>query len=278
VKRTLVLVVAACFLSLSASAQNVLTRKEIYRASCKSVVQIQTAGGGFGVGFIVSPDGLIMTANHVITTRDSKFREYAADIKVAVFGKPGLYQAKPINAQVSDDQANYDSAIIKIAASDLPAVTLGAWSGIDVPDPVTIITAWPGIGCIMLDGSVSAKVSFQTELGPKPVNTILFQSPVRNGFSGSPIFNAKGLVVGIVDTKVWGISAGLDEQRKRWQANASPNAPVNVVVRFGPGHGDVTASMLELINNLDQNLISGLGSGVDIAYAKEQQKAVAAKP
>jgi hypothetical protein len=37
---------------------------------------------------------------------------------------------------------------------------------------------------------------------------------------------------------------------------------------------DLTAAFLELTNNLDQNLISGLGSGVAIDYAKQQQGAV----
>jgi hypothetical protein len=32
------------------------------------------------------------------------------------------------------------------------------------------------------------------------------------------------------------------------------------------------ASLTEVINNLDQNLISGLGSGIDISYAKKQQQ------
>jgi hypothetical protein len=36
---------------------------------------------------------------------------------------------------------------------------------------------------------------------------------------------------------------------------------------------DLAGSFLEVINNLDQSLISGLGSGVDIEYAKKQQDA-----
>jgi S1-C subfamily serine protease len=100
---------------------------------------------------------------------------------------------------------------------------------------------------------------FQT--APLPVNTILFQAPVRNGFSGAPIFNSQGHVVGIEDTKVFGISPALDNLRTKWMATRGHGAVAMMGI-------DVSASFLELINNLDQNLISGLGSGVAIDYAK----------
>jgi len=264
-KRTLLVV---CLLCVVAQTQDVLTGKEIYRVNCKSVVQIQTEEGS-GVGFIVSPDGLIMTANHVVTTRQSMFKEYARDVKVAVFGKPTPYPARLVSARVSDDQVNYDSAVIRIEEVNLPHVTLGDWNSPVIGDPITILPSFPGFGCMLLEGVVSVKGSAQTPLGPKPVNTIIFQSPIRNGFSGSPIFDSTGSVIAIEDTKVFGISPSLDEQRKKWAANNSASAGVTVTVHFG--RGDLGATLLELINNLDQNLISGLGSGVDIAYAKQQQ-------
>jgi S1-C subfamily serine protease len=263
-KRALVLAIAAWLLSFSANAKNVLTGKEIYRVNCKSVVQIQTEDG-FGVGFIVSSDGLIMTANHVVTTRASKFREYASDIKVAVFGKPTPYTATPIVAAVSDDQANYDSTVIKIKSDGLSQVTLGDWAAVDAGDPVTIIPSFPGFGCILLEGIVAAKGSAHTDMGPKPVNTIIFQSPIRNGFSGSPIFDSKGNVIGIEDTKVFGISLSLSDLRAQWAKTASMGRVAIMGI-------DIAGSFTDIINNLDQNLISGLGSGVDIGYAKQEQE------
>jgi S1-C subfamily serine protease len=266
-KTTLASAVVACLLSLSANAQNALTRKEVYEINCKAIVQIYVEGHFSGVGFIASPDGIVMTANHVVATRESSFKEYAGNIAVAVFGKPTPYPATPISARVSDDQANYDSAAVRIAATGLPHVTLGSWTEVDIGDPITIIPSFPGFGCILLEGTIAVKGAAQTPLGPKPVNTILFQSPIRNGFSGSPIFDSKGRVVGIEDTKVFGISQTLDDQRKKWEANKSPTAPVTVTVNFG--QADLGATMLELINNLDQNLISGLGSGVAIEYSNK---------
>jgi S1-C subfamily serine protease len=118
------------------------------------------------------------------------------------------------------------------------------------------------MGCIMLEGILSNKSALVTDFGPKPVNMILFQAPVRNGVSGSPIFDSKGRVVGIEDTKVFGISPALDELRNKWQESAH--------IAFSGI--DLGGSFTELINNLDQNLISGLGSGVDIEYARLVQE------
>jgi S1-C subfamily serine protease len=264
-KIALILVASFWIFAVSANAQNVLTRKEIYRANCKAIVQVYVNGKFSGVGFIASNDGAVITANHVVATRESNFRQYAGGITVLVDGNPTPYPATPLSAQVSDDQVSSDSAILKIDASKLPHVTLGTLDDIDVSDTVTIIPSWPGIGCIMLEGIVANKASIRI-LGPKPVNIVLFQAPIRNGFSGSPIFSSKGHVVGIEDTKVFGISPGLDSLRKEWTASRSLGSVAIMGI-------DLSASFLELINNLDQNLISGLGSGVAIEYAKKQREA-----
>ena len=57
-------------------------------------------------------------------------------------------------------------------------------------------------------------------MGPDPVDTIIFQIPIRNGFSGSPIFDKDGKVIGIEDTKVFGISPALGELRNKWQTSS----------------------------------------------------------
>jgi serine protease Do len=263
-KITLVLLFGLLIFAGVADAQKLPTGKEIYGTNCKAVVQIQ-ADGGFGNGFIVSADGIIMTANHVVTTRESRFRQYAKEIDVAVDGHAVPYKATPLIAEISDDQVNYDSSLIKITvASQLPHVTLGKWNEVDVGERLTIIPSWPGIGCIALEGIIAKTAPVQTILGPKPVNTILFQSPVRNGFSGSPIFSSKGNVVGIVDTKVFGISQALDAVRQQLAVSSAQSTVIIQGISFAP-------TMTELINVLDQNLISGLGTGVAVDHAKQLQ-------
>jgi S1-C subfamily serine protease len=262
--KIVLLLAALPILLATVHAQKVLSGKEIYRASRDGIVQVYVNNQFSGTGFIASADGVILTANHVVTTRESSFRQYASDIKVVVYGKPRPYLATPASAQVSDEQVNYDSAVLKIAESRLPSLTLGDWNEVEIGDQLTIIPSFPGTGIPLLMGLVSNKGAAQTVLGPKPVNTIIFQCPIRNGFSGAPIFSPSGHVVGIVTTKVFGISEPLDDVRKQLAASAGQSTVIIQGVSVAP-------TMTELINVLDQNLISGIGSGVAIEYAKKMQ-------
>jgi Trypsin-like peptidase domain len=262
-KRTFVLISSLCIFTVRACGQDSLTGREIYRANKDAIVQIGIGKAFSGDGFIISADGIIVTANHVVATRESKFREYAKNIVVRIVRKnvAAIYPATPIEPQISDDQVNFDTARLKVDVSDLPHVTLGSSDEVEIGTQITIIPSVPGPEVLMLEGTVSGKAVAPTDLGPKAVNTVWFQCPIHNGFSGSPIFSSKGHVIGIVDTKVFGISVSLGELRKEWLASQT-QASVQI------SGVDVATSFLELINNLDQNLISGLGSGVAIEYAK----------
>ncbi|HTR78595.1 MAG TPA: trypsin-like peptidase domain-containing protein, partial [Gemmatimonadaceae bacterium] len=66
---------------------------------------------GTGSGFIVSPDGLILTNNHVVAGAD----------RVTV----RLYDKREFTAKVVGTDPATDVAVIKIAATDLPAVIMG---------------------------------------------------------------------------------------------------------------------------------------------------------
>jgi S1-C subfamily serine protease len=211
----------------------------------------------------------------VVATRASHFREYSSNLTVVVFNGSAfkIYPAVPVLSPISADQANYDYAFLKIAGTDFVHVNLGDWDQIDIGSSLVIITSFPNIGpSMMLEGTVSGKTKgINTDLGPKPFDTFIFQCPIRKGFSGAPIFSSKGTVVGIVDTEVFGISPALGELRTKWAPG--PDKP-----NLDMGGTSLGGSLAEIINNLDQNLISGLGSGVAINYAKEQQKAIPAKP
>jgi S1-C subfamily serine protease len=269
-KRTLTTVVVACLFSLSASAQTKLTSGEIYRINHDAVVQINIGNFFSGDGFLISSDGIVATANHVVTARDSHFREYSASLTVVVFSGNTFkaYPAVPLLSSISADQANYDYAFLKITGKDFSHVELGDWDQIDIGTSLVIIPSFPNVGpSMMLEGTVSGKTQgVNPDFGPKPFNTFIFQCPVRKGFSGAPIFSPQGKVVGIVDTEIFGISPALNELRTKWAPGAGK-------ATFHMNGIDLGGSFTEVINNLDQNLISGLGSGVDISYAKEEQEA-----
>ena len=249
-KRALVLTIGFLVFSTVADCQHTLTGKEIYGNAKESVVEIGIGTAFSGNGFIVSSDGVIITANHVITTRESKFKEYASNIQVRVVhnGVATIYPATPIEPSVSDDQRNFDFAKLKIAATGLPHIVLGSWDEVEIGNEIIIIPSFPGYETLMLQGIVSSKVAATNDLGPKSVNTIFFQCPVRNGFSGSPIFSQKGHVIGIVFTKVFVICPALAELRGKWEATGAGGAGVFI------GGTSMGGSFLEIINNLDQNL------------------------
>ncbi len=112
-----------------------------------------------GSGFIVSPDGLIMTNNHVV--KDMK------DIKVTLPGRRD-YKAKLIGADPESD-----IALIKIDAKNLPTVKWGDSGKIQVGDIVVAIGNPFGLNGTVTNGIVSATagtnmVSSGTRISSKP--------------------------------------------------------------------------------------------------------------
>lgn len=260
------------FFSSISYGQTAVSPSQIFHAHRLAVVQIFRPDGVYGVGFIVSADGLVVTANHVATTRESNFTNFAQGIKVEVAdaaGRINLYPATPV-AQDSENRVNYDTVLLKIQAHGLPYVRMGTLNEVSIGDRVTIIPFIPQWHRMMITGIVSKKESVKyADLGPRPVKVVLFQAPVRSGFSGSPIFSSSGYVVGIVNTKVFGISEALEAA----QNNIANGSKMGTVIITGVNPLAVES---ELIRNLDEDLISGLGSGVAIDYAKEAQKSEAA--
>src|SRR5580692_6848870 len=76
-----------------------------------------------GSGVIISSDGYILTANHVIAN--------AEQIKIAITGNKNEYEARVIGSD-----PDTDVAVLKIDADKLPAITLGDSSRLDVRDIV----------------------------------------------------------------------------------------------------------------------------------------------
>lgn len=264
-----IIILALCFpLACAASAHGRESRKQIFRAYRLAVVRI-VRPNAFGVGFITSSDGTIVTANHVVSTESSGYRDFSKSIKVLVTsasGKTTAYRPLPL-PQSPERRVNFDTAVLRIPARGLPHVELGDADTTAVGDDIAIIPAFPGLGTMLLEGTVSGKsLVVYRSLGPLPMKVIFFQSPVRNGFSGSPLFNSHGQVVGIVDTKVFGITPALESARKQIEAGERSGRVILTGV-------DPLAIEMALIQGLDQGMISGLGSAVDIDYAKEVERA-----
>ena len=135
-----------------------------------------------GSGFIVSPDGLIMTNNHVVK-----------DMKKITVTLPGNkeYTAKLIGADPESD-----IALIKINAKDLPAVTWGDSSKLRVGEIVVAVGNPFGLSGTVTSGIVSA--TGRTNVGIIGYEDFIqTDAPINPGNSGGPLVNISGHVIGI---------------------------------------------------------------------------------
>ena len=140
---------------------------------------------GFGSGFVVSSDGLILTNAHVVDGSD----------QVTVTLKDG----RSFEGEVMGTDSLTDVAVIKIEAEELPAVTF-ADSEVLQPGEWAIAIGNPlGLDNTVTTGIVSAtgRSSSQVGVADKRVSFIQTDAAINPGNSGGPLLNARGEVIGI---------------------------------------------------------------------------------
>ena len=136
---------------------------------------------GMGSGFIISPEGVIITNAHVV--------EGATEVTVKLTDK------REFNAKVVGIDKPTDTAVLKIDAKNLPTVNLGDPSKTGVGEWVLAIGAPFGFENSVTAGIVSAKSRTLPDEGFVPF--IQTDVAVNPGNSGGPLFNMKGEVIGI---------------------------------------------------------------------------------
>jgi serine protease Do len=139
-----------------------------------------------GSGIIISPDGYILTANHVVDGMD--------EIQVAIPNSKQQYTAKVVGADPPTDVA-----VLKIDATGLPAVTLGESDQLEVGDLVLAIGNPFGVGQSVTMGIVSAlgrKVD-DPDQGYSIQDFIQTDAAVNPGNSGGALVDAQGRLIGI---------------------------------------------------------------------------------
>ena len=143
---------------------------------------------GTGSGFIVSPDGYILTNNHVVAGAD----------RVTV----RLYDKREFTAKVVGSDPATDVAVIKIDARDLPAVSMGNSDSTRVGEWVLAIGNPMGeqFAFTVTAGIVSAKGRLLNGLQQSRYSIqdfIQTDAAINPGNSGGPLVNVRGDVVGI---------------------------------------------------------------------------------
>ena len=141
-----------------------------------------------GSGFIVSPDGYILTNNHVVADADR--------VNVTLFDKRQF-----TNAKVVGRDPTTDVAVIKIdAGNSLPTLNLGDDANARVGQWVLAIGNPLQLDFTVTAGIVSAKGRNQRGLLPSKyaiTDYIQTDAAINPGNSGGPLLNIRGDVIGI---------------------------------------------------------------------------------
>lgn len=144
-----------------------------------------------GSGFIVSQDGYILTNAHVV--------ENADEVTVRLTDK------REFKAKVIGADKRSDIALLKISAKDLPVVSIGDTSKLEVGEWVVAIGSPFGFTNSVSQGIVSAMG--RSLPGENTTPFIQTDVPINPGNSGGPLFNLNGEVIGI-NSQIYSRSGG----------------------------------------------------------------------
>jgi serine protease Do len=146
-----------------------------------------------GSGVIVSPEGYILTNNHVV--------DGATQVVVT------LHDKREFKATVIGTDPRTDIAVIKIEGSGFPALTLGDSSKVEVGDIVLAVGNPFGVGQTVTAGIVSA--TGRSGLGIEQVEDFIqTDAPINPGNSGGAMVDDEGHLIGINTAILAGNSGG----------------------------------------------------------------------
>jgi serine protease Do len=196
-------------------------------------------GTAVGSGFIIDPEGYIVTNDHVVSG--------ATSVTVV------LHDEREYEAEVVGLDQRTDLALLKIeTAGDLPSVEWGDSNESRIAEPVLAIGNPFGLGGSVTSGIISA---LARDLGIGPYDEFLqTDASINRGNSGGPLFNARGEVIG-VNTAIFSPGGGFIGI-----GFATPSALARSVIEQLRETGEVTRGWIGVaIQPVNEELASGLG-------------------
>ncbi len=179
---------------------------DVFKRVDPAVVEVFATSSGpnptrsVGSGFLVSADGLVVTAAHVVQTADT--------VEVR-FLSGATSPAAPL---ASDPQADVALLRVERVPAGTPVLALGDSDSVEVGDQVLVIGAPMGMSHTLSVGHVSARRASRTLHGAlEPVDLLQTDAAITRGSSGGPMVDMNGDVVGVVShiVSVSGGSEGL---------------------------------------------------------------------
>ncbi len=166
-------------------AEERLSVEEIVRRCRPAVVLIESRDktgrmtGALGSGFIVDPNGVVITNNHVIEGGEAFF------VKLA---NGHVYK----DVQVVATLPAHDLAVLKVKGKNMPALPVGDTVRVQVGEAVVVIGNPFGMEGTVTDGVVSGRQKLGSGL-----EAFLISAPVSPGNSGGPVINSRGEVIAV---------------------------------------------------------------------------------
>jgi len=161
---------------------------------------------GAGSGFVITPDGYMLTNSHVVAG--------AKKIEAA------FMDGTRLQAAVVGLDASTDLAVISVNASGLPYAELGDSSGLRVGQLVIAMGNPLGFQSTVSTGVISALGrTLRSQMGRLIENIIQHTAPLNPGNSGGPLLDAKGRVVGIntaIIAMAQGIGFSIPSNTAKW--------------------------------------------------------------
>lgn len=264
-------------------SQQTLTQQQACTKFSGAVVGINAQNGmSIGSGFLVSRDGYVLTAMHVVKRPNQD--AFYSPLSISL-SDGSTEDAHPIS-RISPETVGQDYALLKIdPVKPQPFLELGSFGDVTTGGDATLIgfpfSAASHEGTMLMQ-KLCLSASFagvSRDFIPVPVtqwiaggsitsnhdvqvDVIYFQGPSIKGVSGSPVISRdNGRVVGIVSTKLTGIGPALGSLR-------------DAIVTKGIGKGIGISGLVpgdttkEIIDVLDGQLANGLGSAVGIDEPK----------
>jgi len=206
----------------------------------------ERAEKALGSGVIISPEGYILTNNHVV--------DGASSVVVT------LHDKREFKARVIGTDPRTDIAVIKIdGGNNFPALTLGDSSKVQVGDIVLAIGDPFGVGQTVTAGIVSAMG--RSGLGIEQVEDFIqTDAPINPGNSGGALVDDEGHLIGINTAILAGNSGGNQGIGFAVPINMARSDMDQIVAHGKVEHGyigilpqDVTPSLAKAFNVSDTN-------------------------
>src|SRR5678815_5900710 len=188
-----------CAVSITTNAQQL---RDAFRQVNQSVVIVRTKRvelgqsadepmsivDGLGSGVLISNDGKVLTAAHVVQT---------ADVAVVEFSDGQVLNARVIGSDVQSDVALLQ---LKEMPRGVVPATMGDSDKVDVGDQIFVIGAPYGISQTLSVGHLSGRHRLNRNDQTTAVEFLQTDASINTGNSGGPMFDMDGNVIGIVSS------------------------------------------------------------------------------